>query len=216
VSIQCTRYFLRIWVHRGEAAFHITHDASRTVTVFTPDAELIDLGTDFSVRVEPRRTAISVFTGFIHVSAITKAAALAPQKGAPNGGRVVDHGPVYAGETATVIRSGSVPQLRIQPIPPFKLEHGLDWEYGRLSFSAEPLSEVIRDINRYNRVQLQFDPRIGCWTLGLVGVPANNVPYILRKLHEIGIDSTPQPGDNILLRAHESKSADCSHAQRAP
>jgi transmembrane sensor len=68
--VQCAGYAAQVWIPRGEASFHVTHDASRPFTVRTPHSEVVDSGTIFSVRVEPKKTTVLVIEGQVRVSAL--------------------------------------------------------------------------------------------------------------------------------------------------
>jgi transmembrane sensor len=68
--VQCEPQATQVWIPRGEASFHVTHDPSKSLTVSTPDSKIVDAGTVFTVRVEPDRTTVVVTEGQVQVSAL--------------------------------------------------------------------------------------------------------------------------------------------------
>src|SRR5262249_12544086 len=61
------RSAMRVRAVRGKVTAQVGRDA-RGFTVETPHAEVVDLGTEFGLEVDPRRTGVVVFRGAIDLS----------------------------------------------------------------------------------------------------------------------------------------------------
>jgi ferric-dicitrate binding protein FerR (iron transport regulator) len=112
IAIQCTRGLLRVRLLSGEASFRTTQDPSRSAVVLAGDTQVHDFGSVFSVRRGADRTTVTVAEGLVELSVVD-----AGQRGtlpwngggaaAPQPRRTVDEMPVWAGESATVMKPGS-------------------------------------------------------------------------------------------------------------
>jgi transmembrane sensor len=123
----------------GEALFTVAKDVRRPFRVRTHDATVQAIGTRFNVYQQDRATRVAVLEGRVRVSS-------APQNPSFD---------LAAGEEAKVIhgiaRKESKPNVKVATA----------WQNRTLVFERAQLSEVAREFNRYNALQLQVDPATG-------------------------------------------------------
>jgi ferric-dicitrate binding protein FerR (iron transport regulator) len=105
VAIQCARNLLRAHVLRGEASFRMPQDASSTAVVQAGDARVDAIGTHFSVRRDADQSTVTVMEGTVILSALESG----------QDGTTTDEMPVWAGERAAVINTGSKVILTAKP-----------------------------------------------------------------------------------------------------
>src|SRR5262249_854922 len=134
---------------RGEAFFHVKHDATRPFVVRSNQAAVQAVGTEFDVQRDSHSTTVAVLSGTARATAIhdgdeTPADAPPPSAAlatAPDSSKLVDSGQMahVSSDTVTTVAEGTVQQT-------------LSWRQGHLQFSEATLDYVARQINRYNRV----------------------------------------------------------------
>jgi transmembrane sensor len=127
---------------RGEALFHVAHDASRPFYVTAGGTVVRAVGTAFSVRIhEDNHVDILVTEGKVAVGTPedaneptlpTSAAAIA------------------AGDFASV-RHHALSTRRVYPA---EMSRKLAWTTGYISFQGETLTDAVNEFNRYNRRRL--------------------------------------------------------------
>ena len=135
----------------------VVHAGSRTVTV---------LGTKFSVRRDGERVSVAVVEGRVRVddaSAQTVPAAI-----------------ITAGDVA--IARG--PATLLAARSPERVENGLAWRSGMLTFDQSTLGEAAAEFNRYNRKRIEVvDP--GAAEIRIGGTfQASNVDAFVRLLRD--------------------------------
>jgi transmembrane sensor len=142
----------RVRVVRGEVFFTVTKDPARPFIVTAGPVAVRAIGTAFNVRHDPSGIEILVTEGRVRVDDADKGQSLL----AP-----VDAGMapplLVAGERALVpVRaSDSVPAVAsVAKVAAAGVQRALAWQERRLEFDAEPLGEVVREFNRYNRTRL--------------------------------------------------------------
>lgn len=140
VRLRMTTGERTVWLERGEAWFHVAHDAAHPFVVIVGRHRITDLGTEFLVH----RTADDV-----DLTLLNGRAALSTE-----GVQTATLGP---GEEAIATSTG----LSITKKTPRELADELAWRQGMLVFRNAPLSQVVRDFNRYNTTKLIIaDPSI--------------------------------------------------------
>lgn len=121
---------------RGEAEFVVAHDASRPFRVSVGALVVEALGTRFLVRRQGNQGVVSLLEGSVKVSLPS---------------------PAGAGDLVKVLKPGQ--QLHFDPqqlSQPESLDlHAADaWTRGKLIMSFVPLSQVVDEINRYQRSKI--------------------------------------------------------------
>lgn len=133
VVVRFTHRQREVRIVRGEASFKVAHNTARPFQVETNDAFVRDIGTEFNVYSrDDEATIVSVIEGHVGVSAHT-----------------TDDEPqatLVAGEQVSVLPSGALERIRVASI-----RDSIAWEQRKLIFRRSPLSQIIREFNRYNK-----------------------------------------------------------------
>lgn len=127
----------RVVLIRGEALFHVSHDASRPFEVTAGSGRVQDLGTAFDVENLADSTRISVLEGQVAV--------------------LTDHGRtlLVAGQAGGYDKAGN-----LDPVSPFDRTMGPGLE-GPRHFSRERLGDVLERLARHHAVTFLFaDPHL--------------------------------------------------------
>ncbi len=122
-------------LEKGEAFFEIKHNAARPFVVNVGSHRVVDLGTKFLVREDPRQLQVTLVEGKARLesaNAGTQALLLTP-------GNV-------AVATATT--------MSVTSNAPTSLADQLGWRRGLLIFGNAPLEAVAAEFNRYNTTKL--------------------------------------------------------------
>jgi transmembrane sensor len=136
----------------GEALFKVHHDASRPFRVYTDDATIQAVGTQFNVYREAEGTKVAVLEGRVRVTADESAGAsdathpVAPLN-APASSEVKTVKLLAAGEAAEVHQDGTISNTESVDVGAIAA-----WRQRRLVFKQDPLSAVVTEFNRYNRI----------------------------------------------------------------
>lgn len=125
---------------RGDAYFDVVHHATRVFVVHTPYAELVDIGTAFSVRD----------AGSLGVQVSVASGRVAARAG--RGGR--DRATLGASDRALVQQDG---HIRVEPGAATADDHA--WTQGRLVFRDAPIEYVAAELRRWYGIDLRIgDP----------------------------------------------------------
>jgi transmembrane sensor len=129
-----------VWLEKGEAWFHASHDASRPFNVIVGKHRVTDLGTEFFVRRDPDGMEVTLLKGRAALSTEgAQTAMLSPGDDAVAG-------------PASMSITRKTPQ---------KLADELAWRRGMLVFRNTRLADAVREFNRYNATKFVIaDPSI--------------------------------------------------------
>jgi transmembrane sensor len=117
----------------GQAEIEVAHEANRAFRVHTRSADIIDIGTQFDVRLEQGSTVVTVVQGRV---------AVAPQSSSPN-------------SAVGSIELTANQQLRVTegewPATPVTVdaERTTSWLHRQIAFDHEPLERVAAEYNRF-------------------------------------------------------------------
>ena len=129
-----------VWLEKGEAWFHVAHNAARPFTVIVGKHRVTDIGTEFVVRRGGEGLEVALLNG----------RAMLTTEGAPGAS-------LKPGDDAMA----NAASLSIVRKTPQELADALSWRRGVLVFRGTPLAEVVRQFNRYNTTKLVIaDPTI--------------------------------------------------------
>ena len=124
-------------LERGEALFHVQHNADRPFTVQTGDVAVRDLGTVFSVAHDRDAVRVAVAEGSVAVSRDQRQLTLGP------------------GQTAVATAAADdLTQGRIEPAAVGS------WRSRTLTFQGEPLAAVIDRLNRLYALHITLAPNL--------------------------------------------------------
>lgn len=123
----------------GEALFKVHQDKTRPFNVYTSDATIVAVGTQFNVYRQSGSTRVSVLEGRVRISAgdAPNRSLVAPSAGAPL---------LAAGEEAEVRHDG-----RIDRRPAPDVGDTTAWIQRRIVFKQERLERVVMEFNRYRK-----------------------------------------------------------------
>jgi transmembrane sensor len=129
-----------VWLEKGEAWFHVAHDAAHPFTVIIGKHRIADLGTEFLIRRSSDDVDVTLLKGRAALSTDgLQTATLSP------------------GEEAIATPTA----LSVTRKTPQELADALAWRRGVLAFRDTPLADVVREFNRYNTIKLVVaDPSI--------------------------------------------------------
>jgi transmembrane sensor len=140
----------RVALAEGQAIFDVVHDAKRPFVVEAGGHAVRDVGTQFDVRKRADELTVTVARGRVEVSRDGSNAA------------------------ATGVLLGPGQRLEVGPTGPAQLtavdpQETFSWRAGRLVYRAQPLAEVVADLNRQFVEQTTIsDPALGA--LPITGV----------------------------------------------
>ncbi len=121
----------------GEALFKVHQDPTRPFNVYTPDATIVAVGTQFNVYRSGGSTKVSVLEGRVRVVAgnASSRSAASPSASTPL---------LAAGEEAQVRPDGRIDRRRTADVA-----NSAAWVQRRVVFKQEPLEKVVTEFNRY-------------------------------------------------------------------
>lgn len=167
-----------VWLERGEAWFHVAHDAANPFTVIVGRHRVTDLGTEFLVRRAADGMEVALLKGRAALS--TEGAQTAMLK---------------PGDDAIATRTS----MSLTRKTPQELADELAWRRGLLVFRSERLADAVREVNRYNTVKLIIaDPSIA--DLKFTGeIPNDSYEGFLRMAESMMKLRADREGKDILL-----------------
>lgn len=130
----------RVELEHGRALFRVAKNPQRAFLVSADQTSVRAVGTAFGVESGLRGVVVTVAEGKVAVTESPKAQA--------GGGEIF----LTAGQQVTVQDSGAVAPVRV-----VDTTRALAWAQGQLVFENDTLADVVREFNRYNRVQLSID-----------------------------------------------------------
>jgi transmembrane sensor len=137
---------------QGEALFRVHHDAARPFRVFTSDAVIQAVGTQFDVYNRPDGTLVAVIEGRVNVTPEVNPSLAkfnVPVQGAREAAATRSVG---ASEKARIDRGG-VLSVRAAP----DVSDAVAWRERRLVFRQETLEYIVAEFNRYSARQIHLE-----------------------------------------------------------
>jgi transmembrane sensor len=161
----------------GQAEFEVAHEPDRAFRVIAGSAEVVDLGTQFDVRLEHDSTVVTVVKGRVAVGA---------SNSTPN------HSPRF-------VQLSADQQIRVTegewPATPVAVDaqRTTAWLHRQIAFDHEPLEHVAAEYNRYTSKPIEIDtPALR--NLQISGVFATDDPEafiaFLRSLKGVRVEVT--------------------------
>ena len=128
----------RILLERGEAYFEVAEVPARPFTVDLGLRSVTVVGTEFSVRKDPQHYQVAVIEGAVAIGEFADAPA--------------QHR-LEAGWVAEV----DVQRNELEAFQPDSMDRYAGWRNGMVSFSREPLYQVVQELNRYTRKKILIE-----------------------------------------------------------
>ncbi|HWK52669.1 MAG TPA: FecR domain-containing protein [Steroidobacter sp.] len=129
----------RVELEHGRALFRVAKNPQRPFLVSAEQTSVRAVGTAFGVESGSRGVVVTVAEG--------KVAVIDSPKAQASGAEIF----LTAGQQVTVQDSGAVAPVRV-----VDTTRALAWAQGQLVFENDTLADVVREFNRYNRVQLSI------------------------------------------------------------
>ena len=139
----------------GEALFRVQHDAGRPFRVYTQEAVIQAIGTQFNVYERPQGTSVAVIEGRVDIEPTAAAprviACARPSSSSANlpasRGRIV-----RSSEEAEISHQGEV-SVHADP----DVADAVAWQKRRLVFRQQTLEFIAAQFNRYSRKQIRIE-----------------------------------------------------------
>jgi len=145
------------WLDKGEAYFRIQHDSAHPFVVMAQGRRVVDLGTEFLMRAEPKRLEVALVAGRAQLDS--------PNDPTQEPAVLTPGDVAIATANAISVTSKSTKVLSDE----------LSWRQGLLVFKYTTLEDAASEFNRYNRKKIVItDPKVA--QLTIVGTfPSNDV-----------------------------------------
>jgi transmembrane sensor len=132
----------------GEADFEVAHESKRPFRVFAGSAEVIDIGTQFDVRLEQSATVVTVVEGRVAVGPSSMLRAHGTDAGQEPLARFVE---LHADQQISVAQG-------VWPAAPIAVDahRTTSWLRRQIMFDHEPLSLVVTEFNRYSAKPIEI------------------------------------------------------------
>lgn len=195
VRVEYSEEFRDIYLLRGEAHFTVAKNHERPFRVFAGSGRIKAVGTAFSVHLNDDMVDVTVTEG--RVALLSNA--VTPDADAH------ELGELSAGQIASIASNGTnaaTPLSNVQDLPIRDLSRRMSWTEGSLSFSREPLKNVVQEIRRYSTVTIEFDdPALGEVPVGGM-FPVSEVDTLFRTLEStLGLSVTYVTPTHVLVSA---------------
>jgi transmembrane sensor len=169
----------------GQAAFEVAHESDRPFRVLAGSAAVVDIGTQFDVRVEQHSTVVTVVEGRVEVGPSPVLDDLGTSSPQPHPRRFVE---LAAGQQVVVAEG----QWPVSPIA-VDVRSTTAWLRQEIVFDHEPLEHVAAEFNRYGPKPIEIaTPALR--NLQISGVFATDDPEafiaFLRSLKGVRVEVT--------------------------
>ena len=182
LSVRFTRSERQVVLADGQAIFDVTHDERRPFTVEASGRVVRVVGTQFDVRNRQGDLRVTVANGKVQV------------RPAAAGGS----GRAFLLTRGQRLEIGHTGIAKLQTVNP---QEALDWRIGRLVYRAEPLANVVADLNRQFVEQVEIsDPALGSMPITGVIVLDDQAAVMTRLSLMLPIRSVPSQRGLLLLR----------------
>lgn len=176
----------------GEAIFDVEPDTDRPFTVYAGEGFVRAVGTVFSVKLIDDVINVAVSEGAVEVAPLTEHVISSAIKDS----QVVTTGYVKSGHKAVLEDQTT----RIIPLPLADIESELSWQNGVLTFSGEPLEQVVAEASRYTSLRISIgDPEIKSIRVGGI-YPTTDIDTLFEALEagfNVSVDRSDP--DSVIL-----------------
>jgi transmembrane sensor len=144
---------------RGEALFRVHHDASRPFRVYTDDAMVQAVGTQFDVYRREDGTVVAVLEGRVNVTP----AAAAPPDGSRGDARAPGDSTAHSAPRALSRSLGASQEARVNHAGSVSIREvnnvsdTVAWRERRLIFRDQTLGQIVSEFNRYRANPIRLE-----------------------------------------------------------
>jgi len=186
----------RVQLDRGEAYFEVAHDRGRPFIVQAGDRQIVAVGTQFAVRRESDGVRVSVTEGTVR---LTGGEGSTPEVSTAAESQLTAESALILLPAGSVARLPAAGSVRVEHHSLPEVESELTWRTGALVFHNQALSDVVAEINRYNRRQFVIrDPALASLPFG-GNIRATDPEALIDALRTLGIQAD-QTGNTVVLR----------------
>ena len=155
LEVNYTADYRQLKLIRGEALFDVQKDPQRPFQVVAKGQIAEAVGTQFSVRIDTGRVAVTVSEGRVKLDNTQEPDASLPKRFKK---LFVDNEDVFlsAGQSASIINN----KPQVLDLNPVIIERKMAWMQDEFVFAGEPLSYVVSEITRYNDVEIGMAPEL--------------------------------------------------------
>ena len=161
ISVQLSGHARKFTLERGEVALKVVHDVNRPLTLTAGEAQITDIGTEFNVRRDDSGVAVTVREGEVQLASNGT-----PQK------------ILYRGDTA--VHQNGVPGATLVHGDP---DQAFAWQTRHVIYHDQPLSAVVKDLNRYFATPIVVDEQAGKLRLSAI-LTLDSEPLVVRRLQD--------------------------------
>ncbi|HUA24859.1 MAG TPA: FecR domain-containing protein [Steroidobacteraceae bacterium] len=185
VTIRYGKHERLVILSSGQAAFEVSHEPDRAFRVIAGSAEVVDLGTQFDVRLEQHATVVTVVEGRVAVGPSPVSEKLRTRSGGDYPSRFVQLG----ADQQLSVTDGEWPAMPIA----VDAKSTTSWLRREITFDHEPLERVAGEYNRYAPKPIEIaTPALR--SLEITGVFATDDPEsfiaFLRSLKGVRVEVT--------------------------
>lgn len=148
VTISFSKSERIVMLTAGEADFEVIHDLKRPFRVFAGSAEMVDIGTQFDVRLEHGTTVVTVVEGRVAVGPSSML-----HVGADSSRELLVRFIELAANQQISVAQGAWPAVPIA----VDAHRTASWLRRQISFDHEPLGRVAAEFNRYSTKPIEID-----------------------------------------------------------
>lgn len=142
----------------GQAYFDVAHDPDKPFRVQVGDRLVTALGTTFEVRLDEEKVSVLLVDGRVAVSRVAgRGSSRAPISVRP---LLLEPGQLM------IVRRGQA----VAAVEAPDIDRATSWRQGRVSFSDEPLTTAVREINRYTAAPILMEDEPALARLKVSGV----------------------------------------------
>lgn len=139
----------RVVLLRGQALFDVSKDPARPFVVVAGERRITAVGTVFDVRYDGSDVEVTMVEGVVEVAAeVPLGTHLTPPATEPRPVRI------NAGQ---VLKTSAVATPAAPVVQSVDADRATLWREGRVFFDDAPLSEAVREMNRYSQIQILVD-----------------------------------------------------------
>jgi transmembrane sensor len=148
VVVHYSRSERKVNIERGQAVFEVAHDTARPFRVVAGSAEVVAVGTQFDVYLEPGATRVTVIEGRVTVGPAPKEGWLTRALE-----KIAGPAPTYvvAGQQVRVVDGVPSSPMQVQ------VQHVCAWLRREIEFEQWPLASVAAEFNRYTATPIDIE-----------------------------------------------------------
>ena len=186
VTIRYDKNERLVMLTSGQAEFEVAHKADRAFRVIAGSAEVVDLGTQFDVRLERDSTVVTVVEGRVAVGPSPTLEKLGTNSSQNHAPRFVQ----LSADQQIRVAEGEWPAAPVA----VDAQRATAWLHRQIVFDHEPLERVAAEYNRYTSKPIEIaTPALR--NLKISGVFATDDPdafiAFLRSLKGVRVEVTP-------------------------